>query len=251
MLVFVAIMLNFLNFWRTCKQLPKKLQKRNNILKKIAGSDWGCSNGTLLLTYKAIFRSTLNYGAPICHLGFHNQHYKGTTCKNNKHCTSQSYWLCTIFWHQWLTQWEWNAFCSSSHRNVSSSISGSCYQSHRADHKTTYSTSFCPMRPTLNDTYRDPDHTHFNKDSKELGTPPSKIAAEEEKLPRIALIRIVQLRTGCCPLLNSYLSRICYNVDNRYPNCEVALHDVNHIFNCSINTTDLKVIDQRKRPVGS
>ena len=88
MLIFVAIMLNFLNFWRTCKQLPKKLQKRNNILKKIAGSDWGCSNGTLLLTYKAIFRSTLNYGAPVCHLGFHNQHYKGTTCKN-KHCTSQ------------------------------------------------------------------------------------------------------------------------------------------------------------------
>ena len=29
------------------------------------------------------------------------------------------------------------------------------YQSHRADHKTTSSSSFGPMRPTLNHTYRD------------------------------------------------------------------------------------------------
>ena len=29
------------------------------------------------------------------------------------------------------------------------------YQSHRVDHKKNSSTSFCPMRPTLNDPYRD------------------------------------------------------------------------------------------------
>ena len=29
------------------------------------------------------------------------------------------------------------------------------YQNDRADHKTTSSTSFCPMRPTIGDTYRD------------------------------------------------------------------------------------------------
>ena len=50
-------------------------------------------------------------------------------------------------------------------------------------------------------------------------------------------------------LLNSYLRRICDNVDNRCPNCDVAQHNVNHIFNCSRNITDLKLIDLWERPV--
>ena len=50
-------------------------------------------------------------------------------------------------------------------------------------------------------------------------------------------------------LLNSYLSRICNNVDNRCPKCDVAPHDVNHIFNCGENTMDLKFIDLWERPV--
>ena len=78
-------------------------------------------------------------------------------------------------------------------------------------------------------------HTQLNKDSKQLSTPLPKIA--EKTLPRTARIRLAQLRTGYCPLLNSYLSRICDNVYNLSPKC-----DVNHIFNCSKNTTDLKVV---------
>ena len=38
-----------------------------------------------------------------------------------------------------------------------------CCQSHRADHYTTSSTSFCPMRPKLNDTYRDRVKQHKSK----------------------------------------------------------------------------------------
>ena len=128
------------------------------------------------------------------------------------------------------------------------------YQSHRADHETTSSTSLCPMRPTLNDTYRDhvkqhtnnkeqlnrkeyknalksihrhKVHTQLNKDSKQLGTLPPQIA--EQTLSRIPRIRLAELRTGYCPLLSSYLSRICNNVDNRCSKCDLAPHDVNHI----------------------
>ena len=39
------------------------------------------------------------------------------------------------------------------------------YRSHRADHETTSSTSFRPMRPTLNDTYR--DHVKQQTNNKE------------------------------------------------------------------------------------
>ena len=93
--------------------------------------------------------------------------------------------------------------------------------------------------------YRHTVHSQLNKDSKQIGTPPPKIA-EEQTLPRS---RLAQLRTGYCPQLNSYLIRIFDNVDNRCPKCDVPPHDVNHIFNCSKNTTDLKLINLWERPV--
>ena len=95
--------------------------------------------------------------------------------------------------------------------------------------------------------FTDTRSIHSRTDSKQLGTPPPKIA--EQTVPRIARIRLPQLRTEYCPLLNFYLSRICNNVDNRCPKCDVAPHDVNHIFNCSKNTTDLQLIDLWERPV--
>ena len=49
-------MLNLRDHVRSTKE---KLQKRNNTLKKIAGSNWGCTKKTLSVTYKAIGRSVL------------------------------------------------------------------------------------------------------------------------------------------------------------------------------------------------
>ena len=51
---------------------------------------------------------------------------------------------------------------------------------------------------------------HSWTDSKQLDTPASKIA--DQKLPRIARILLAQQRTGYCPLINSYLNRICDDV---------------------------------------
>ena len=56
---------NMLNFGEQVRSNKEKLQRRNNILKKIAGSDWGCAKETLTVTYKAIGRSVFNYGARI------------------------------------------------------------------------------------------------------------------------------------------------------------------------------------------
>ena len=89
----------------------------------------------------------------------------------------------------------------------------------------------------------------MNKDSKQRDRPSPKIAEGGQRLPRIARIQLAQLRIGYCPLLKFYLSRIWDNVDNRCPKCDVAPHEVNHIFKCSKNTTNLKLIDQWERPV--
>ena len=82
------------------------------------------------------------------------------------------------------------------------------------------------MKPTLNETYRDlvkqrthnneqlickkfqnklkgnrrhTLHTQLKKDSKQLGTPPPKIAEKDQTMPWIARIWLAQLRPGHCP----------------------------------------------------
>ena len=91
------------------------------------------------------------------------------------------------------------------HTEIAEQFLAGSYQSHRPDLETTSSTSFLPMRSTLNDSYRDHVkqhtnnqgqlnrkeyknslksihrhmvHTQLNKDSKQLGTPPTKIAED-------------------------------------------------------------------------
>ena len=43
----------------------KKIGQLNNIHKKLAGLDWGCTKEVLLSTYKAIGRSVMNYASHI------------------------------------------------------------------------------------------------------------------------------------------------------------------------------------------
>ena len=87
-----------------------------------------------------------------------------------------------------------------------------------------------------NSIHRHTVHTQLNKDSKQT-------------LTRISRNRLARLRTGYCPLLNSYLSGICDNIDYRCIKCDVAPRDVNHFLNCNKNTKDLKVIDLWERTV--
>jgi hypothetical protein len=48
-----------------CRATAGKVDRRNNILRALAGTDWGQQKETLLVTFKAIGRSITNYGAPI------------------------------------------------------------------------------------------------------------------------------------------------------------------------------------------
>ena len=49
----------------TCVQVANIVRKRNNVLKALAGSNWGQQRETLLMTYIAIGRSIVNYAAPV------------------------------------------------------------------------------------------------------------------------------------------------------------------------------------------
>ena len=50
-----------LTFTQHCNNIAVKVQQRNNVLKSLVGSTWGCDKETLLTTYQAIGRSILSY----------------------------------------------------------------------------------------------------------------------------------------------------------------------------------------------
>ena len=55
----------FFSFNTNCVQVASRVSKRNNVLKALAGTNWGQQKETLLLTYKALGRSIANYAAPV------------------------------------------------------------------------------------------------------------------------------------------------------------------------------------------
>ena len=64
-----------LTVWATGVKIPdmddslnrylERVSSRNNILKALAGTSWGKQKETLLMTYKAVGRSIINYTPPV------------------------------------------------------------------------------------------------------------------------------------------------------------------------------------------
>ena len=78
--------------------------------------------------------------------------------------------------------------------------------------------------------------------------PPEINQVEEEKLSRLERTRLAQLRSGYCPLLNSYLSPIDEEIQNSCTLCNNEEHTVKHHFECPKNTTSLKIADLWNNP---
>ena len=55
----------FFSFNKHCVQVANRVSKRNNVLKALAGTNWGQQKETLLMTYKALGRLIANYAAPV------------------------------------------------------------------------------------------------------------------------------------------------------------------------------------------
>ena len=54
----------------------ERVSGRNNILKAMAGTSWGQQKETLLITYKAVDRSIINYAAPVYSPNLHDTNYR-------------------------------------------------------------------------------------------------------------------------------------------------------------------------------
>ena len=60
-----VIMNPSISFHKHCNYVSDRIDKRNNMLKVLAGSSWGQDKETLLLTYNALGKSISSYATPV------------------------------------------------------------------------------------------------------------------------------------------------------------------------------------------
>ena len=54
-----------ISFHKHCNYVLGRIDKRNTMLKALAGSSWGQDKETLLMTYNALGKSIAKYAAPV------------------------------------------------------------------------------------------------------------------------------------------------------------------------------------------
>ena len=64
--------------------VAERVSSRNNILKALAGTSWGQQEETLLMTYKAVGRSVINYAAPVWSKNLRDINYRNIQYTQNE-----------------------------------------------------------------------------------------------------------------------------------------------------------------------
>ena len=65
-----------LSFNNHSSHVAEKVSGRNNILEALAGTSWGQQKETLLMTYKAVGISIINYAAPVWSTNLRDTNYR-------------------------------------------------------------------------------------------------------------------------------------------------------------------------------
>ena len=73
-----------LSFNKHSQYVAGRVSGRNNILKALAGTSWGQQKETLLMTYKAVGRSIINYAAPVWSPILQDTNYTKIQCTQNE-----------------------------------------------------------------------------------------------------------------------------------------------------------------------
>ena len=258
-------------FSKHIKTTVSKAKLKINILKSLAGSSWGQDKETLVITYKSICRSVLEYGAPIwapaisqtswsklqnvqnqalrtatgCLLmsGIDHIHQETKVLPIKEHSTM----ICK----QLVSQFHLNVHPGHKHlnkaksdRNLKKTLliheeevdeffrSGkNCKKVMKSIHTREVAKTIASYQPNRILKCRPPD-----------------INLEEADLTRTQRTRLARLRSGFCRTLNSYLHRINESETESCPLCNQIPHDTEHLFNCSANPTDLTLYDLWNEP---
>ena len=266
---------NLLSFKQHTLNLKTKIQAKNNVLKCLAGTDWGKEKEVLTNTYKALGQSQLNYCAPVWTPQLSNTSWRHLQTAQNSalriatgcHLMSDIDHL-----HNETKIMKVRPHCEMLSKQF-------LLSTQLQDHPNPVNLNDPPpprqMKQTLASKFGEeikdlttpnmPDkvykaklkHIHTTSvrnmlnsmaDNKVLNCPPPPIQDSEKDLPRVTRTTLAQLRSGYSNCLNSYKARLNPNHTDKCPRCP-ATHTTNHLFNCPENPTTLTVRDLWTAPL--
>ena len=251
-----------------------KMRRRNSVLKALAGSSWGKDKTLLTTTYKAISRSVVNYAAPIWTPALRDTHWSKLQVAQNS--SLRIITGCTKMTPIDELHRETKHLQVKEHNTMLSRQF--LLQTHQTNHPNRQWNHTDPpqrlMKPTVISCHQDSIeplltntegwyksgiksiHTtavsntiNGYEPSKVLQRIPPVISPDERRLPRSTRTTLAQLRSGYCPLLTSYMSRLDPSFKNECPLCESQPHDTAHLFSCPQRPTTLEATSLRENPI--
>ena len=244
------------------KDTIAKAKKRLNILKSLAGSTWGQDKNTILMTYKTICRSVLEYAVPIwspvisdsnwidlqavqsqalriatgCHKmsAIDHLHQESKVLPLKHHSDMLSKQFTAQFFHH---NHPGNKFLHQPPppRNMKQTLliheaavhdllqsDMSIKQAMASIHTTTVAETIRTLAP-----------------NRVLKEKPPDVHPSAKLLSRKAQCELARLRSGFSRLTQDYLVRVKEATDESCPLCSHPLQDVPHLFNCQANPTPL------------
>lgn len=240
-----------------------KLKTRNNMMKTLAGSNWGKEKETMITTYKAISRPILNYAAPVWTPQLANTHWsKLQVCQNSAlrsatgcHLMSsvdqlhQETEILPAKAHNQMLSEQYLLMCHSPLHPCHSLVNKTppprsirrSVDSYQSNIQNLVSTPVngTQLKSSLNEIHTKTVATTISryKVNRVLNTYLPPVSLEEKQLPRETRTKLAQLRSGFCRLLNSYMSRLDNTIRDECPLCSRSPHDTNHLFNCPTKPT--------------
>ena len=260
------------HFSRRCSL--NEIRKRNSVLKVLAGSSWGKDKELLTTTYNAISRPVVNYAAPIWTPALRDFHWSKLQAAQNSFLRVNT--GCTKMTHIDELHRETKLLPVKEHNTMLSRQF--LLQTHETNHPNRQWNQTDPpqrlTKPTLISCHQDSIeplltntegwyksgiksiHTttvsntiNGYEPNKVLQRIPPVISPDERRLPRSTRTTLAQLRSGYCPLLTSYMSRLDPSVKNECPLCESQPHDTAHFFSCPQRPTTLEATSLWENPI--
>ena len=255
-------------------------QKPLQVIKALTGTTWGKQKETLVATYKAVMRPTLEYASSIW-----SPMASPTSINKLQVMQNAALRACTGCTHDTNIQHlhdETNILPIQKHLQLHASQirQKAQYPSHPLYKYTTHNNSQRLMKPTTFNNSRyttniptDPctvttadikanmrdihttivsQHLAARDNNKILRTHPPQVSSTEENLPRHTRRTLAQLRTNKSPFLLSYLHKIDASTHPSplCPLCSTHEHTTQHLFSCPQIPTTLSALDLWRDPSG-
>ena len=241
--------------------MANRVSKINNVLKALAGTNWGQQKETLLLTYKALGRSIANYAAPVWSTNASDTSLGKIQRTQNEalRIITGSHKMSRIdHLHS-----ETKMLLVEDHLNLLSAqylipcldTDNVCHHITTLDHPpkemketlfTRHNQTVLPLLANTKKALLQAVQTSFVNTAiynmmynRVLSYRPPPINDGETYLTRRRRATLSQLRSGHCKLLNSYKKRLKQTEFLSCPDCEVDPQDVLHLFNCTAHPTTL------------